>query len=110
MTYNELKTELDKLNIGATIESFGGFEESFEYEHFKTVLTLKDEPNYTLMQFKDSDEFNTSSETWLVCIPNDEQLCVIDMGTEEDMCDQFFSLMEIFRYGFGTIKVQKKEK
>ena len=109
MTYNELKAQLEALNISSVIESFGGFEESFEYEYFKTVLALKDEPNYTLMQFEDSEEFKTSSDTWLVCLPNNEQLCVIDMGTEEDMCDQFFSLMEIFRYGFGTIKVQKKE-
>lgn len=109
MTYFKLKEELNKLDIKSTIETFGGFEESLEYEHFKTVFSLKDEPNYTLMQFKDSEEFKTSSETWLVCLPNDEQMCVIDIGSEEDMCDQFFSLIEIFRYGFGTIKVQKKE-
>ena len=110
MLYCDLKKMLHELKIEESIKSFKGFEESLKYEYFKTVFRLIDEPEYTLMQFKNSEEFGTSSENWIICIPNDEQMCVIDFGTEDDICEQFYHLMEIFKFGFGTIKTRKKDQ
>lgn len=108
MTYNELKEIINEMDLQKTLKDFNGFEESFEFEHFKTFYALIDEPKYTLMQFKDSEEFNTSSEQWVLCIPKDGSLCVIDMGTEEEICEQFLSLIEILKYGFGTAQIREK--
>ena len=110
MTYNELKKEIEEMNISNRIKNFKGFEESFDFEHFKTFYAMIDEPKYTLMQFKDSEEFKTSSNNWIICIPTDEGMCVIDMGSEEEICDQFLHLIEIFKYGFGTPQIRSKDE
>jgi hypothetical protein len=109
MSYEELKQRIAEMGLEKTIQGFGGFEESFEFEHFKTFFSMKDQPNYTLLQCKDSEEFNTSSNTWFLCIPKDEQLFVIDAGTEEEVCDQFFNLIELLNHGFGTAQIRPKD-
>jgi hypothetical protein len=109
MTFQDLKMEIEKLNLSKKLQNFSGFEESFEFEHFKTFFAMIDEPKYTLMQCKNSEEFNTSEDTWFLCIPQDNQMCVIDAGTEEEVCEQYFRLMEILSHGFGTIKIEKKD-
>lgn len=109
MTYEVLKKEIEELNIDKRIDNFKGFEESFEFEHFKTYYAMIDEPRYTLMQFKDSDEFQTSSENWIICLPTEDGLCVIDMGLENEICNQFLHLIEIYKYGFGTPQIRPKD-
>ena len=110
MTYNELKKEIKGMNISNKIKDFKGFEESLDFEHFKTFYAMIDEPKYTLMQFKDSEEFKTSSDYWIICIPTDDGMCVIDMGLEEEICEQFLHLIEIFKYGFGTPQIRPKDE
>ena len=110
MTLYELKEIIKEMKLEEKIEGFSGFEESSEFEHFKTFFAMIDEPQYTIMQFKDSEEFDTTSDQWVLCIPKDEQMCVIDMGTEEEICDQYLSLLEIFKYGFGTAQIKPKSE
>lgn len=110
MTYAELKKEIESLNLKDKIKDFQGFEESFEFEHFKTFFAMLNEPKYTLMQCKDNEEFNTSSNTWFLCLPKNEKLYAIDAGSEEDICDQFFNLIEMLSHGFGTAEIRQKTK
>jgi hypothetical protein len=108
VSYNELKRQIEQMRLNETIANFGGFDESFEFEHFKTFFCMNDQPGYTLLQCKDSEEFNTSSETWFLCLPKDGQMCVIDAGAEEEVCDQFFNLIELLKHGFGAAEIRPK--
>ena len=109
MTFQDLKIEIDNLDLCNKIKDFAGFEESFEFEHFKTFFAMLDDPKYTLMQCKNSEAFNTTEETWFLCIPKDGQMCVIDAGSEDEICEQYLRLMEILAHGFGTIRIEKKD-
>jgi hypothetical protein len=109
MKYIELKQQIKELELEKRIGSFNGFEESLEFKNFKTFFSMIDEPNYTLMQCKNSEEFNTSSETWFLCLPKNGQMYVIDAGNEEEICDQFYLLVEIFAHGFGKAEIELKK-
>ena len=109
MNYVELKTSVNELHLENKIDSFQGFEESLEFEHFTTFFQLSCAPHYTLLQMKDSEEFNTSKDTWALCLPRDGQMVVIDMGSEEEMCEQYFNLIELINRGFGVADVRKKQ-
>lgn len=108
MNYLQLKKQLDDLSLNVVIDGFGGFEESINLESFKTLFTMVDAPYYTLLQCCDNDDMHTTSDTWFLCIPKDEKMYVIDAGTEEEMCDQFFNLVELLRHGFGTAEIRPK--
>ena len=108
LTYCELKQHINDIDFSKQIPGFGGFDESFEFEHFKTFFCMNDQPGYTLLQCKDSVEFNTSSDMWFLCLPKDDQMCVIDAGSEEEVCDQFFNLIELLHHGFGTAEIRPK--
>ena len=109
MTYVELKRQIENLKLTQHIDRFEGFEESFDFEYFQTFFAMANAPKYTLLQFKDSEEFNTSNKTWALCLPKEGQMYVIDMGTEDEICDQFFNLIELMRYGFGTAEIRQKQ-
>ena len=108
MKLSYLKSEIAKLDLNSKIKGFSGFEESLEFEHFKTFFAMLDEPKYSIMQFRNSEAFNTSEDTWVLCIPRDGQMCVVDCGTEDEICEQYLRLMEILAHGFGTINFEKK--
>lgn len=104
-----MKDAVESMCLENTIQNFKGFEESKEYEYFETVYAMIDKPAYTLMQCKENKKMNTSSENWFLCLPKDGQLVIIDAGTEDDICDQFFNLIELMKYGFGTAEIRPKD-
>ena len=106
--YDELKYRINQMHLDNIISNFGGFYESLEFEYFKTFFCMNDQPSYTLLQCKDNTEFNTSSDTWFLCLPREGQMYVIDAGTEEEICDQFFNLIELLNHGFGTAEIRSK--
>lgn len=108
MTFEELKMEIEKSNFEEILNNYKGFEEKHDLKHYKTYFEMLNEPFYTLMQFQDSEEFKTKSDQWVLCLPQGDQLVVMDLGTEEEICDQFFNLMEILKYGFGTAEIRPK--
>lgn len=108
MIYKELKEQINNLNLQNTIEDFLGFEECIDYANFKTLFAMRNKPRYTLIQLRNNPEQNTSETTWILGIPQDDKLYAIDAGTEEEMCDQFFNLVEMINYGFGTVEIRQK--
>ena len=96
------------LKLDDKIEGFLGFNESKEFEHFETFFEMLNEPKYTLMQCKDSEEFNTSSKTWFLCLPKEDKMYAIDAGTEDDICEQYYNLIDMLSHGFGTAEMRKK--
>ena len=108
MKFIEMKTALINLEIEKFIDGFAGFEESDEFEHFKLFYQLNQEPYYTIMQMKNSDVFKTSEDSWLLCLPKEGRMYAIDAGSEDEICDQFYNLIELMRYGFGVAQISKK--
>ena len=109
MTFSQLKQELTDLHLENIIENFKGFNESKEFEHFETFFEMLNEPQYTLMQCKDSEEFNTSKDTWFLCLPKDGKMYAIDAGNEDDICEQYYNLIDMLSHGFGTAEMRKKD-
>ena len=108
MTFEKLKKEIENSHFENLLEDYKGFEEKHDLEYYKTYYEMLNAPGYTLMQFQDSEEFKTTSEQWVLCLPQGEQLVVMDLGNEEEICDQYFNLMEILKYGFGTAEIRPK--
>ena len=108
MLFIELKNEIEKMDFQSIIKDYKGFEEKHDLEYYKTYFEMLNVPGYTLMQFQDNEDFKTTSKQWVLCLPQGEQLVVMDLGSEEEICDQYFNLMEILKYGFGTAEIRPK--
>lgn len=106
MTYNTLKIELDKLQKSHPQIPCQGFNQSLEFAHFKTFFELKDAPNYTILQGKNSVEYGTTEDMWYLAYVKDNQLVVIDISDEETICDEYFQLLIAWFQGAQKVKTQ----
>ena len=109
MTFDKLKIEVKNLNLEKHIDNFQGFDE-YDTDDFNIVFAMLDAPGYIIAQFKINEEKQQSDKTWFVAIPMNGKVCVIDTGTEEEMCDQFYDLVFMITIGFGTVGVREKKE
>lgn len=107
MTFIELKEELKLLQKKKKNVKMKGFEESFEFVHFKTFFALLDEPKYAILQPKTSEEFHTDENKWFLTYTQNEQMIVIDIADEDTICDEFYQLILI--WFSGNRKVTRKK-
>ena len=108
MNYSELKTEVEILRKSKTKIKCKGFEESFEFLHFKTFFALLDSPQYSVMQAKDNPEMGTSEDQWFLTFVKDNQMVVIDIADEDTICDEFYQLMLIWFNGSQTVMTKNQ--
>ena len=108
MTFEELKEDIKNTDYKTMVKNYKGFREEHDLEYYKTFFEMLNEPFYTLMQFQNSEKFNTKEDQWVLCLPQGEDMVVMDIGTEEEICDQFSYLLEIWKYGFGNAQIREK--
>ena len=108
MTFEKLKQEVTNIDLKSYIKNFQGFDE-YDTDDFNVVYSMLDAPGYIIAQFKTNEDKKHSDKTWFVAIPMDGKICVIDTGSEEEMCDQFFDLVFMITLGFGSIGVREKK-
>lgn len=108
MNYQEVKSEIDILLKNNPKVKCKGFEESFDFLHFKTFYSLLDEPKYAVLQAKNNPEMNTSEDQWFLTFNQNGRMVVIDIADEDTICDELYQLMLVWVSGSRTIVTKKQ--